>query len=112
MSEAIDKVHTALITYAARDSEFDGHDIHAGEYLALLDGALVGSFTGMEDMLESLCGAFGRYSPEIITVYYGEDVDEESAQKTADSVSASFPDAEVSVVSGGQPVYYYMISVE
>lgn len=112
MSEAIDKVHTALVTYAARDSEFDGHDIHAGEYLALLDGGLVGSFTSVEDMLSKLCTSFEAYSPEIITVYYGEDVDEDAAQKVADDISARFGEAEVSVVSGGQPVYYYMISVE
>ena len=112
MSEAIDKVHTALVTYAARDSEFDGHDIHAGEYLALLDGALVGSFAGMDDTLSRLCDAFGAYFPEILTVYYGEDVDENAAQKVADAVSSRFPDAEVSVVNGGQPVYYYMISAE
>jgi DAK2 domain fusion protein YloV len=112
MSEAIDKVHTALVTYAARDSEFDGHDIHAGEYLALLDGGLVGSFTSVEDMLSKLCTSFEAYSPEIITVYYGEDVDEDAAQKVADDISAHFGEAEVSVVSGGQPVYYYMISVE
>jgi DAK2 domain fusion protein YloV len=112
MSEAIDKVHTALVTYAARDSEFDGHDIQAGEYLALLDGGLVGSFTSVEDMLSKLCTSFEAYSPEIITVYYGEDVDEDAAQKVADDISARFGEAEVSVVSGGQPVYYYMISVE
>jgi DAK2 domain fusion protein YloV len=112
MSEAIDKVHTALVTYAARDSEFDGHDIQAGEYLALLDGGLVGSFTSVEDMLSKLCTSFEAYSPEIITVYYGEDVDEDAAQKVADDISAHFGEAEVSVVSGGQPVYYYMISVE
>jgi len=112
MSEAMDRVHTAQVTYAARDSEFDGQDIHAGEYLALLDGALIGSYTDQSAMLEALCAAFDAHSPDIFTVYYGEDVTQEDAQKTADRISAHFPDAEVSVVNGGQPVYYYMISAE
>lgn len=112
MSEAMDRVHTALVTYAARDSEFDGHDIHAGEYLALLDGALIGSYTDEAALMDELCAAFDPQSPDILTVYYGEDVTGDDAQKTADILSGHFPDAEVSVVSGGQPVYYYMISAE
>ena len=112
MSEAMDRVHTALVTYAARDSEFDGHDIHAGEYLALLDGALIGSYTDEAALMDELCITFDAHSPDILTVYYGEDVTGDDAQKTADVLSAHFPDAEVSVVSGGQPVYYYMISAE
>ncbi len=112
MSEAIDRVHTALVTYAARDSEFDGHDIHAGEYLALMDGALIGSYTDKDALLEELCKSLGANDPDILTVYYGEDVTEDDANLTAQAVSAHFPDAEVSVVEGGQPVYYYMISAE
>lgn len=112
MSEAIDRVHTTLVTYAARDSEFDGHDIHAGEYLALMDGALIGSYTDKDALLEELCKSLGANDPDILTVYYGEDVTEDDANLTAQAVSAHFPDAEVSVVEGGQPVYYYMISAE
>jgi DAK2 domain fusion protein YloV len=109
---AMQDVHTALITYAARDSEFDGHHIQAGEYLALLDGVLLGSFQSPADMWDAMSGAFEALSPEIISIYYGEDVDEESAQHSCDLFEQRFPGAEVSLVSGGQPVYYYMISVE
>ena len=112
MKEAAARVHTAMVTYAARDSDFDGHDIHAGEYLALLDGALLGSFKSEDALLEELKGAFGQYSPEFITIYYGEGVDEASADGVAAVLTGSFPQAELSVVNGGQPVYYYMISVE
>ena len=105
-------VHTAQVTYAARDSDFDGYAIHAGEYLALLDGKLIGSFTEMPSALVNMSEAFSELGPEIITVYYGEDVSEADAQTTAKSLEAAFPDAEVTVVNGGQPVYYYMISVE
>ena len=111
-TEAASGVHTALVTYAARDSDFDGHDIHAGEYLALMDGALVGSYTDPAAMIHAVAGAMENLDPSLITVYYGEDVDEAAAQSVADSLCASFPDAEVSTINGGQPVYYYMISAE
>ena len=112
MKEAAANVHTAMVTYAARDSDFDGHDIHAGEYLALLDGALLGSCGSEESLLQKLREAFGQYDPSFLTVYYGEGVEKESAQKLAETIAGDFPDAELSVVDGGQPVYYYMISVE
>ena len=112
MKEAISHVHTAMVTYAARDSDFDGHIIHAGEYLALMDGALLGSYTNIKTLFKELSWAFDELAPEFITVYYGKDVQEDDAQEAAKTIIDCFPDAEVSVVSGGQPVYYYMISVE
>ena len=112
MKEAASNVHTAMVTYAARDSDFDGHNIHAGEYLALLDGKLLGSYTNIKTLFEELNWAFDELNPEFITVYYGEDVEESAAHEAADTIIGCFPDAEVSIVSGGQPVYYYMISVE
>ena len=112
MNEAIANVHTAMITYAARDSDFDGHNIHAGEYLALLDGALIGSYTNIKTLFKELSWAFDEFNPEFITVYYGEDVKEDEANESAQTIVGCFPDADVSVVSGGQPVYYYMIAVE
>jgi len=112
MNESLSDVHTAQVTYAARDSDFDGYAIHAGEYLALLDGKLIGSFTEMPSMLGKMSEAFGDLDPEIITVYYGEDVTQDDAETTAAALEEAFPDAEVTVVNGGQPVYYYMISVE
>ena len=112
MNESLGDVHTAQVTYAARDSDFDGYAIHAGEYLALLDGKLIGSFTEMPSMLGKMSEAFDDLDPEIITVYYGEDVTQDDAETTAAALEEAFPDAEVTVVNGGQPVYYYMISVE
>ena len=112
MGEAIGRVHTAMVTYAARDSDFDGHSIHAGEYLALLDGALIGSYANTRTLFKELSWTVDDFHPEFITVYYGEDVMEEEAEAEAETIRGNFPDAEVSVVSGGQPVYYYMISIE
>ena len=112
MNESLGDVHTAQVTYAARDSDFDGHEIHAGEYLALLDGALLGSYSSEKTLFKELSWAFDELSPEFITVYYGSDVAEDKANEAAETIIGCFPDAEVSVVNGGQPVYYYMISVE
>ena len=112
MGEAIGKVHTAMVTYAARDSEFDGHSIHAGEYLALLDGALIGSYANIKTLFKELSWAFDDFHPEFINIYYGEDVKLEEANAAAETITGNFPEAEVSVIDGGQPGYYYMIAVE
>ena len=112
MLEAMRGVHTSMVTYAARDSDFDGHAIHAGEYLALLDGALLGSYTNIKTLFKELSWEFDKLDPQFITVYYGEDVSEEEANEASRTIIGNFPDADISVVSGGQPVYYYMISIE
>ena len=101
-----------MITYAARDSEFDGHSIRAGEYLALLDGALIENCAEEDALFASLSRAVRPMNPEFITVYYGADVTAEEAEKNAAVLAADYPETEISVVNGGQPVYYYMIAVE
>ena len=112
MEEMRTAVRTAQVTYAARDSDFDGYEIHAGEYLGLLDGGLIGSFPQVEPLLSALADKLQDTPPELLTVYYGEDVTEADAQAAADCLSAHFPDSEVSVINGGQPVYYYLIAAE
>ena len=110
--EVIGGVHTALVTYAARNSEYDGKRIKAGEYLALLDGALLGASSSPKTLARTMCKAMKKLSPEFITVYYGADVTEEQAGLLHKALSAAFPEMEITLVDGGQPVYYYMISVE
>ncbi len=112
MTDSLSSVHTAMVTYAARDSEFDGHTIHAGEYLSLLDGALVGSYTGLSNLFKELSWAIDDLKPEFITIYYGEDVNEQDASSISGILTGNFPDAEITVINGGQPVYFYMISIE
>ena len=112
MHEAIGHVHTAMVTYAARDSEFDGHSIKAGEHLALLDGALLDSFPDVDSLMAALGDAVESFEPEFITIYFGADVQPEDAEDAAKVFKTRFPDAELSIVSGGQPVYYYMIALE
>ena len=112
MHEAIGRVHTAMVTYAARDSEFDGRSIKAGEHLALIDGALLDSFPDVGSLMTALCGAAKSFTPEFITIYFGADVQPEDAEDASRVLQEHFPDAELSVVDGGQPVYYYMIALE
>jgi hypothetical protein len=111
-AEALETVHTAQVTYAARDSDFDGHDIHAGEYLTLMDGALVGSFASTQEVVEGLAQVIGPLNPEFVTVYYGQDVSDEDAEAFSQALGQGFAEAETSLIPGGQPVYYYIISVE
>jgi DAK2 domain fusion protein YloV len=111
-NDALGSVHTAQVTYAARDSDFDGHDIHAGEYLTLLDGALVGSFASTEEVVSHLADVIAPLDPEFVTVYYGQDVSDGDAQVFSEALGARFDQAETSLIPGGQPVYYYIISVE
>lgn len=105
-------VHTAQVTYAARNSEYDGKKIKAGEYLALMDGALLSSSSSPKTLSRTLSRAIKKLSPEFITIYYGTDVPQTEAEKLQEAVSQAFPDVEVTLVDGGQPVYYYMISIE
>ena len=112
MREAMKNVTTMQLTYAARDSDFDGHDIHAGEYLALNGGALFGNDTDMDALLRRMAENLNGEGKEFITIFYGADTNEEQAHNAAAIFSAACPDAEITVMNGGQPVYYFLISAE
>ena len=112
MTQAAEQVNTIQITYAARDSSFDGVEISAQDYLALYNDALFGTSRDLNTLFAQLTERVTQENPQFITVYYGQQVSEEDAQAVADRFAAACPDAEVSVLNGGQPVYYYMISVE
>ena len=112
MLDAAKNVTTAQITYAARDSDFDGVEIHEGDFLALLDGKLFGVDKSISVLLEKLADTANERGAEFINVFYGEDVDAAEAECDAACFTEKLPNAEVSVLSGGQPVYYYIISFE
>ena len=112
MTESLDTVDTMQITYAARNSDFDGHDIHEGDYLALYGGALFGTGRDVKALLKALAQKVNKSGKEYITIYYGEDITEKQAQKTADLFADICPNADVNLLRGGQPVYYYLISAE
>ena len=112
MTASLATASTAQITDAARDSDFDGFAIHQGDYLALRDGKLFGTDPDENALLRSLAESAAQSDPSFLSLYYGEDVTEEQGQKAEAIFAAACPNAEVSLLPGGQPVYYYMISVE
>ena len=111
MTEALGTVETMQITYAARDSDFDGHIIHEGDYLAIWNG-LFGTSRDIKVLLKSLAEKVRDEGKDYITIYYGADITEKQAQKAADLFSDICPHADVNLLNGGQPVYYYLISAE
>ena len=112
MTDSLSTVTTAQITYAARNSDFDGFDIKEGDYLALEEGKLFGTDSSLDVLLEKFAADAVEREASFISLYFGEDVSEEDAQKAAAVFEANCPDAEVAILSGGQPVYYYIISME
>ena len=112
MTESLSTVTTAQITYAARNSDFDGFEIREGDYLALEEGKLFGTDSSLDTLLHKLAERAVEKEASFISLYFGEDVTEEDAQKAGALFEAACPNAEVAVLSGGQPVYYYIISME
>ena len=112
MTESLSGVTTAQVTYAARDSDFDGFDIRAGDYLALEEGKLFGTDGSLHSLLEKLAADAANRGASFISLYFGEDVKEDDAQSAGKLFEDACPGAEVMVLSGGQPVYYYIISME
>lgn len=112
MVAAAQTVSTAQITYAARNSDFDGFAINEGDYLALLDGKLFGTSRSMEDLLEKLSQHAAEADAEYINIYTGEGVSEEESARTETLFAQRCPDAEVAAIPGGQSVYFYIISIE
>ena len=112
MTEAAENVVTAQVTYAARNSNFDGFAISAGDYLALTDGKLFGTDQKLETLLDQLAALAADKGAEFITVFYGDGVTQEDAQRAEQRFADACPEAEVSLLPGGQPVYYYIISIE
>ena len=112
MTDCLSGVMTMQITYAARDSDFDGFDIHAGDYLGLCDGALAGTTREITTLLASLADKAAEAGKEFINIFYGVDIQEPDAEAALELFRQHAPDAEVNLVSGGQPIYYYLISAE
>ncbi len=112
MTGAVKNVATAQITYAARNSDFDGFAINEGDYLSLLDGKLFGTNQDIFVMLEKLAEKAAEKNAEFVTLFYGEDVTEEQAGQAEEIFTQHCPGAELSVLPGGQPVYYYIVSIE
>ena len=112
LTEALGNVDTMQITYAARNSDFDGHNIKAGDYLALYGSALFGTSSNVKVLIKGLADKVKSSGKEFVTIYYGADIKEKDAQRVAKQFQELCPRADVNLVYGGQPVYYYLISAE
>lgn len=112
MTEALGTVDTMQITYAARDSDFDGFNIHQGDYLAMYGSSLFGTSRSLSELLKGLAEKVRDAGKSYITIFYGADTTEKQAQKAADIFGKLCPNADINLLSGGQPVYYFLISAE
>lgn len=112
MKDAAASLKTAQITYAVRDTSIDGFEIHEGDIMAIGDH---GMLTVEKSVPEAVKGALAKITDEdteLITLYYGADVSKEDAEKLCGEITEIYPDAEVEMNEGGQPVYYYFVSAE
>lgn len=112
MTESLSGVTTMQITYAARNSDFEGRDIHEGEYLALYNGALLGNSPDLDSLLAAMAEKAAGEGKEFVNIFYGADTTAEQAAHASEIFTKALPSAEVNVLSGGQPIYYYLISAE
>ncbi len=112
MMEHMDQVKTGLITYAVRDTKIDHKEIHQDDIIGLGDEGLLAVGQNIEQAALDSLEALVEGSSELISVYYGEQVEEEKAQDLLSSIEEKFPDCDVELNYGGQPIYYYILSVE
>ena len=112
LEEAIKNVKTGQVTYAVRDTKIDEKEIHEGDIMGLGDHGILAVGKGRTNVAKDTVAAMDTEDAEVISIYFGEDVPEEEAQKLGEELEAAYPDCEVEVNMGGQPIYYYIISVE
>ena len=112
MTEAANSVHTASITYAVRDTNYDSREIHSGDIMGMLDNKLEILGHSAEDVAVECAEKMVHEDSSLITVYYGSDVAEERARELGDALEEKYPDCDVEVQNGGQPLYYYLVAVE
>ena len=112
MEEAISMVKTGQVTYAVRDTILDEKEIHEGDYMGIGDSAILSVGTDMMDVLKDMLAQMVDEESSFISVFYGEDVTEDAAKEFAAYVEETYPECEVDLTFGGQPIYYYVVSVE
>jgi len=112
MTEAAERVHTAAITYAVRDTTFDDREIHEGDIMGLVDNRIVQLGADPAAVAEEILRGMVTEDSELITIYYGEDTPAEQAEALSARLAEAYPSCDVSVYLGGQPLYYYLIAVE
>lgn len=112
MLEEIKNVKTGQVTYAVRDTHIDDKEIHEGDIMGIGDNGILSVGQSVEAAAKEMLEAMTSEETEMISLYYGEDIREEDAQRFGQEIAELYPDADVDVQNGGQPIYYYVISVE
>ena len=112
MKDMSTQVLTGQITYAVRDTNIEGKEIHNGDFMGMDDKGLVSVGTDKEKVSLELLENMVHKDSELVTIYYGSEVGEEEANSISEKISQCFPSVEVELQCGGQPVYYYIFSVE
>ena len=112
MIEGIGNVKTGQVTYAVRDTHIDDKEIHEGDIMGIGDSGILAVGQSVEETTKEMLAQLVDEDTELISLYYGQDVQEESAENFAQEIEDSYPDVDVDVHSGGQPIYYYVLSVE
>jgi len=112
MEDASKQILTLEVTYSVRDAEYDGHKIAKGQILGIGEGKIINTGRQIEDVATKLIAHFLQLGYELVTVYYGEDLQEQEAEKLIEALSQKYPDVDFELHYGGQPLYYYLISIE
>ena len=112
MMDAVSMVKTGQVTYAVRDTRLDEKEIHEGDIMGIGDRGILAVGKGKENVAKEMVAAMVDEDSEVISIYYGAETTEEDAQALGEELEALYPDCEIEVNSGGQPIYYYIISVE
>ena len=112
MEDAITAVKRGQVTYAVRDTSIDGKEIKTGDYMGIDDVGIQAVGQDITEVVKDLIGAMADEDSELLSIYYGSDVEEEKANALVEAVQAAYPDFEVEAHAGGQPIYYYILSLE
>lgn len=112
MEDALTAVKSGQVTYAVRDTSIDGKEIKTGDYMGIDDAGIQAVGQNITEVVKDLIGAMADEDSELLSIYYGSDVEEEKANALVEAVQAAYPDFEVEVHAGGQPIYYYILSLE
>ncbi len=112
MLEEIKNVKTGQVTYAVRDTHIDDKEIHEGDIMGIGDAGILSVGQSVEETTKEMLGIMADEDTELISLYYGEDIKAEEAERFAEEIAELYPDADVDVQMGGQPIYYYVMSVE
>ena len=112
MTEAAENVHTASITYAVRDTVYDDHEIHQGDIMGMIDNKLSELGDNIAEVSLAVTEKMVNEDTALITVYYGSAVSPEDAEALSAELEERYPDCDVELQAGGQPLYYYLIAVE